>query len=77
MTIRLDLNELVQIHAKGCRQADGYQTSTHSGVAAVLKAVLHQAKICQQYDPTSGPLRGLVEELELASWSDLPSPARR
>lgn len=47
---QLDLNDLVQVHAAACRKADGYQTSTHSGVAHVLKGVLAVAESAEDLD---------------------------
>lgn len=40
----MDLDALVQLHARRCNDANGYATSTHSGVAAVLQAVATETR---------------------------------
>jgi hypothetical protein len=41
----MDLDALAQLHANRANQADGYATSTHSGVAAVLQEVADEARL--------------------------------
>lgn len=40
----MDLDHLSQLHANSCNTADGYATSTHAGVAAVLQEVADEAR---------------------------------
>jgi len=40
----MNLDTLAQVHANHCDRADGYATSTHAGVAAVLREVADDAR---------------------------------
>jgi hypothetical protein len=40
----MDLDHLSRLHVNHCNTADGYATSTHSGVAAVLQEVADDAR---------------------------------
>lgn len=40
----MDLDSLVQLHARRANDANGYATSTHSGVAAVIQQVARTAR---------------------------------
>lgn len=40
----MNLDTLAQQHANHCDRADGYATSTHAGVAAVLREIADDAR---------------------------------
>lgn len=42
---QINLDALAMLYARACNDAEGYATSTHSGVGHVLMEVAHQARL--------------------------------
>ena len=64
---RLTLDTLVQAHVGACYAADGFPTSTHAGVAAVLGLVAARAKELAGGAALFDPTFTLLAELEDAA----------
>jgi hypothetical protein len=65
----MNLDTLAQLHANHCDRADGYATSTHAGVAAVLREVANDAR-----DMAAGDLTMFAAKLDKLAMAPMTYP---